>query len=123
MINGLGIDIVDIPRIKKIVDSDTGFLEKIFTPTEIEYCQSKYKKEIHLAARFAAKEAFFKAMGTGWRGGMHWTDISVENDELGKPGITLNGKTLENFRGKNCTRIHLSISHTKEYATAAVIIE
>lgn len=123
MINGTGVDIIDIPRIKKMVDKDNTFIEKLFTETETRYCESKFRKEIHYAARFAAKEAFFKALGTGWRGGMKWTDISIENDTLGKPGITLYGKTLEYFKEKKLERIHLSISHTKEYAVAFVIIE
>lgn len=123
MINGTGVDIIDIPRIKKMVDKDNTFIEKLFTETETRYCESKFRKEIHYAARFAAKEAFFKALGTGWRGGMKWTDISIENDSLGKPGITLYGKTLEYFKEKKLERIHLSISHTKEYAVAFVIIE
>ncbi|MCX6579004.1 MAG: holo-ACP synthase [Candidatus Aminicenantes bacterium] len=123
MIKGTGIDIIDIPRIKKKTTEDPRFIEKLFTETEIAYCESKYRKEIHYAARFAAKEAFFKAMGTGWRNGMKWTDISIENDDLGKPDIKLQGKTLENFKEKNFENIHLSISHTREYAVAFVIIE
>ena len=122
MIKGSGIDIIDIPRIKKMVADDSRFIEKLFTETETHYCESKFRKEIHYAARFAAKEAFFKALGTGWRGGMAWTDISVENDDLGKPEIKLHGKTLEFFKEKNYQDIHLSISHTKEYAVAFVII-
>lgn len=114
---------IDVARIKKLVDRDNRFMEKIFSETEIRYCEPKYRREIHYAARFAAKEAFFKALGTGYRGGMKWTDISVENNELGKPEITLQGKTLENFRKGNCKSTHLSISHTKEYAVAFVVIE
>jgi len=123
MIKGTGIDIIDIPRIKKKTTEDPRFIEKLFTKTEIAYCESKFRKEIHYAARFAAKEAFFKAMGTGWRNGMKWTDISIENDDLGKPNIKLHDKTLENFKEKNYENIHLSISHTREYAVAFVIIE
>jgi holo-[acyl-carrier protein] synthase len=123
MIKGTGIDIIDIPRIKKKTTEDPRFIEKLFTETEITYCEAKFRKEIHYAARFAAKEAFFKAMGTGWRDGMKWTDISIENDDLGKPEIKLQGKTLENFKEKNFENIHLSISHTREYAVALVIIE
>jgi holo-[acyl-carrier protein] synthase len=123
MVKGTGVDIIDIPRIKKMVDNNNRFIEKLFTGTEIGYCQSRYHKEVHYAARFAAKEAFFKAMGTGYRNGMKWTDISVENDELGKPEIKLEGKTLNNFKKKNLKHIHLSISHTREYAVAFVVIE
>ena len=123
MVKVTGVDIFYIPRIKKMVDKNNRFIEKLFTETEICYCRSKYHKETHYAARFAAKEAFFKAMGTGFRIGMKWTDISVENDELGKPGIRLEGKTLKNFKKKKFKHIHLSISHTKEYAVAFVVIE
>lgn len=123
MVKGIGIDIIDVARIKKLVDRDSRFKEKIFTGTEIQYCESKYRREVHYAARFAAKEAFFKALGTGYRGGMKWTDISVENNQLGKPEITLQGKTLENFKKGNLKSTHLSISHTKEYAAAFVIVE
>lgn len=123
MVKGIGVDIMDVARIKKLVDRDSRFMEKVFTETEIQYCEPKYRREVHYAARFAAKEAFFKALGTGYRGGMKWTDISVENNQLGKPGITLHGKTLENFKKANYKSTHLSISHTKEYAVAFVVIE
>ncbi len=123
MVKGIGVDIIDIPRVKKMVDKESRFFEKVFSETEIRYCRSKYREEVHFAARFAAKEAFFKAMGTGWRYGMRWQDISVENDELGKPEIKLSGKTLENFEKNRFKHIHLSISHTKEYAVAFVTIE
>ncbi len=123
MIKGTGVDIIDIPRIKQMVEKGRTFIEKVFTQEEMDYCDGKFKKEIHYAARFAAKEAFFKAMGTGWRHGMKWTDISVKNDELGKPEITLADITLEKFREKGAQTIHLSISHTREYAVAYVIIE
>jgi holo-[acyl-carrier protein] synthase len=123
MVKGIGVDIIDIPRIKKMVEKDTRFVEKVFSAKEIEYCRGKHKKEIHFAARFAAKESFFKALGTGWRYGMRWEDISVENDELGKPEIKLSGKALDFFRQKQYRHIHLSISHTKEYAVAFVVVE
>ncbi len=122
MIKGIGVDIIDVARIKKMVEKDRGFIEKLFTETEIRYCSDKYRQEVHYAGRFAAKEAFLKAMGTGLRGAMAWTDISVENNELGKPGITLAGKTLENFKKNKFQTIHLSISHTRECAVAFVII-
>ena len=123
MIKGIGVDIIDIPRIKKMVAKGSRFFEKVFSETEIDYCRSKYRQEVHFAARFAAKEAFFKAMGTGWRYGMKWQDISVENDRLGKPEIKLSGKTLENFKKNQFNLINLSISHTRDYAVAFVVIE
>ncbi len=123
MIKGIGIDIVEIKRIKKLIERDNKFIEKIFTQKEIDYCKKKFRKEQHYGARFAAKESFFKALGTGWRDGMKWKDISIENDKLGKPKVELHGKTLEKFKKIKYKQIHLSISHTKEYAIAYVIIE
>ena len=98
-------------------------MAKRFTTTEINYCESKFHPEIHFAARFAAKEAFFKALGTGWRGGMRWLDISVRNDELGKPELELSHKTLDNFKKTGSNNIHITLSHTKDYAVAFVIFE
>ena len=123
MIKGTGADIIAIDRIKKAITVDSKFTEKIFSSEEAEYCNSKLRKEIHFAGRFAAKEAFFKALGTGWRDGMKWTEINVVNDKLGKPEIRLSGKTSEVFKEKGMSIINLSISHTKEFAVAFVIIE
>jgi len=123
MIKGTGADIIAIDRIKKAITKDQYFTKKIFSKEEAEYCNSKLKKEIHFAGRFAAKEAFFKALGTGYRDGMKWTEINVVNDELGKPEIRISGKTLEVFKEKGMKIINLSISHTKEFAVAFVIIE
>jgi holo-[acyl-carrier protein] synthase len=120
MIKGIGIDIVEIKRIKKVIEKDNKFIEKIFTQKEIDYCEKKFRKEQHYGARFAAKESFFKALGTGWRDGMKWKDISIRNDKLGKPKVELHGETFKKIKYK---QIHLSISHTKEYAIAYVIIE
>ena len=89
----------------------------------IDYCESKVKKAQHYAARFASKEAFFKALGTGWRNGMSWTEIEIENDSLGKPEIKLKGETLSYFKKLKLKSITLSISHSKEYAVGFVIIE
>lgn len=122
-IKGIGTDIIDVKRISKIIKEDNGFVAKVFSEKEITYSDSKHSRELHFAARFAAKEAFFKAMGTGWRDGMKWTDISVSNNALGKPEIFLTGKTKHIFSQKGFKRIHLSISHTREYAVSFVTIE
>ncbi len=123
MVKGIGVDIVDIARIKKMVDRGDRFIETVFSQLEISYCRSKHSAEIHFAARFAAKEAFFKALGTGWRYGMRWDEISVTNDLLGKPEITLTGKTQEFFKNVQLHHIYLSISHTKTNAVAFVVVE
>ena len=123
MIKGTGADIIEIERIRKAIEKDSKFTDRIFSKDETGYCNSKLRKEIHFAGRFAAKEAFFKALGTGWRDGMKWTEINVINDTLGKPCIRLEGITLDVFRKKGMRTINLSISHTKEFAVAFVIIE
>ncbi len=123
MIKGTGVDLINIKRIKKILTRDIKFAQKIFTEKEINYCEGKFKKELHYAARFASKEAFFKAMGTGWRKGMKWQEISIENNSLGKPRIIISGKVKQEFEKNNFKNINLSISHTREYAVAFVIIE
>ena len=122
MIIGLGTDIAEVARIAKSIEN-IAFKEKVFSKTEIAYCETKTNKAENYAARFAAKEAFFKALGTGWRGAMAFNDVEVENDVLGKPTINLlreAGKVLEERKIKT---IHISLSHTKEMAMATVILE
>lgn len=124
MILGLGIDIIDTPRVKKIADEyGEDFIVKIFTDSEIDYCRSKNNPEINFGARFAAKEALLKALGTGLRGDINWKDIEIMNDSLGKPSIKLNGKAAESSNKLGVTRVTVSLSHTKDYAVAVVILE
>lgn len=122
MILGLGTDIVDIARIAKSVE-EIRFRERVFSTHEITYCEAKANKAESYAARFAAKEAFFKALGTGWRGGMAFNEVEIQNDKLGKPSIHLIGTTAEIIAEKKISSIHVSLSHTKETAIATVIIE
>ncbi len=123
MIYGIGTDIIEVPRIKKQLEKNTGFVKKIFSKREIEYCEPKRMKEQNYAARFAAKEAFFKAIGTGWRGGIQFNEIEILNDELGKPFINLNGKAKEFFKSNKLKSVFVSLSHLKEFATATIVIE
>ena len=123
MIYGIGTDIIQVERIKKSIETIPGFTEKIFTSHEIEYCKNKTNKYEHFAARFAAKEAFFKAIGTGWRGGLAFSEIEVNNDELGKPSFKLYGKSKQFVENNNFSNIQLSITHIKDLAQAFVIIE
>ena len=122
MILGLGTDIVDIARIAKSVE-EIRFRERVFSVHEISYCETKTNKAESYAARFAAKEAFFKALGTGWRGGIAFNEVEIKNDELGKPSIHLLGTTAKIIAEKKVKSIHVSLSHTKETAIATVIIE
>ena len=122
MIIGIGTDIAEVPRIAKSIEKDS-FKERVFSKTEIAYCETKTNKEENYAARFAAKEAFFKALGTGWRGGMAFNEVEVVNDELGKPFILLLGATAEIIKEKNIRIIHVSLSHIKDVAMATVVLE
>lgn len=123
MIIGIGIDIIEAKRIKGAIDKNNRFLSRVYTENEIDYCSEMKLSELHYAARFSAKEAFIKAIGTGFRNGIKWTDIEIINDELGKPIIKLYGKAKEIFHNKGGKRIHVSLSHSKEYGSAIVIIE
>jgi holo-[acyl-carrier protein] synthase len=123
MIYGIGTDIIEVDRIQKVMERDIGFRDKIFTPGEIAYCETKKNKFQHYAARFSAKESFLKAIGTGWRFGIRFGDIEVYHDELGKPFIRVHGKAKEFMDGLLVSKIHVSLSHLKGMATAIVIIE
>ncbi len=123
MIYGTGIDIIEVERIEKALMRDNGFKDKIFTPLEIEYCESKKNKYQHYAARFSAKESFLKAIGTGWRFGIRFADIELFHDELGQPHIRVSGKAEELINNLQISKIHVSLSHLKETASAIVILE
>jgi len=123
MIKGIGVDMVEIGRMQKLIEKDLGFAERIFTAREIAYCESKFFKAQHYAARFTAKEAFFKALGTGFRDGMSWQDVEVENDALGKPQLRLAAMALQKFEKRKLKKALLSLSHTRDMAVALVVIE
>ena len=115
MNKGIGIDIVSIDRIKNAVNEHGDkFLDKIYTPAEVKYCKNrKMLKYPELAARFAAKEAYTKAIGTGMRG-IHWKNIEILNEKSGKPYL--------NIRGKKNNKAMVSLSHDQQNAIACVII-
>ncbi len=123
MIHGIGIDHLEISRMERLVIHDDGFATRVFTAAEIAYCRSQCRPAQHFAARFCAKEAFFKALGTGWRHGMDWIEIEVRRDAQGCPGIALTGKAAQVFCERGCGRIFLSMSHSRETAMAMVTIE
>lgn len=124
MIIGIGVDLVDIARIRAIISKwDVHFLHKIYTSPEIKYCESKNENRFQsYAGLFAAKEAFSKALGTGFCN-LKWKEIEIKEDNLGKPIIYLTGKASEIASKRSITKINLSISHTKQLAIAQVIIE
>lgn len=122
MIFGIGIDNIEVARVEKQLENE-GFQEKIFTEKEISYCRSRRNYAESFAARFAAKEAFFKAIGTGWRGGLSFRDIEISKDELGKPAVILHGKAKQFAEENGLDKIHVSLTHVKSNAGAIVIIE
>ena len=124
MIFGTGIDVVDISRFERFVRENNNLLfNRLFTPQELAYCVTKKRSAQHLAIRFAAKEAFLKAIGTGLRDGLAWRDMEVVNDQSGKPELKLSGKAEELFRLNGLVRTFLSLSHDGNYAIASVILE
>ena len=118
----VGIDIIEIKRIERLFSANEDFLRRIYTGKEVEYCKQKKNKYQHFAARFASKEAMFKALGTGWVGNMKWTDIELLNDEMGRPYLNLYGSVKEMAEKKHIDNISVSLSHCKEYAIAQVLL-
>ncbi len=124
MIVGTGVDITEVGRIAASIERfGRRFTERVFTAEEIRYCESKANQAERYAARFAAKEAAMKAIGTGWRHGVTWQDIEVRRAPGGRPTIAFRGKAAEFFQKLGATRAHLSLSHTKEFALAQVVLE
>ena len=124
MIVGTGIDLVEVSRVEEILKRwGDQFRGRIFTPSEIRYCERFRHRGERYAARFAAKEAAFKALGTGWRGGIRWRDIEVTREPGGRPSLRLEGRAAEVARELDVCRIALSLSHVDNYAFAQVIFE
>lgn len=120
---GHGIDLVEVARIEKMLaDHGERFEQRVFTAAEIAYATGRPRRRAeHLAARFAMKEAVLKALGTGWRGGIRWTDIEVRADALGKPLIHLEGEALEIAQARGATKWAITISHAGGFAMASAI--
>ena len=123
MIFGVGTDIIEVDRVEQKLARTEGLKGKVFTETERAYCESKHRPALHYAARFAAKEAFLKAMGTGWSGGHKFDEIEIVNDPLGKPELFVHGTVREFCGARGITRMSVSLSHVKEMATAVIVLE
>jgi len=124
VIIGTGIDIVKVARIAATVERfGERFLNRVFTASEVRYCRSKQNMMERFAARFAAKEAGFKAIGTGWRDGVTWQDVEVGREPGGRPTLRYSGKAAEFAARLGVRRASVSLSHTAEQAIAQVILE
>lgn len=120
---GIGCDLAEVERIRHAIERK-GFKERVFTPEEIAYCTGPHgDKAQSYAARFAAKEAFLKAIGTGLRGSGQLTEISVVNDELGKPELHVTGYYAAYAEKLGVKKIHVTLSHTSTTAMAVVVLE
>jgi holo-[acyl-carrier protein] synthase len=120
---GIGIDIVEVRRIRQALQGGDEMANRVFTKKELEYCRARKNQFQHFAGRFAAKEAALKALGTGWQEGIRWKDVEVVPDERGKPLISFRRRAKEFLDSSGATQAHVTITHAKEYAVAAVILE
>jgi holo-[acyl-carrier protein] synthase len=124
VIVGIGVDIVEIEKLRLAMTRRGERLRnRAFTASEIAYCEQRANPYQHYAARFAAKEAAFKAIGTGWREGVGWHDAEVTNELSGKPNLHLQGRALEIAQSMGARYFWLSLSHTDRYAVAQVTLE
>jgi holo-[acyl-carrier protein] synthase len=124
MILGIGTDIVEVDRIAAKIGKETGFREMVFTPLEIAYCEKQAHPAESYAARFAAKEALLKALGTGWgHGNIHFNEMEITNNDAGKPALQLIGAAAACYRTFAIKQILVSLSHIKSTAIAMVVIE
>ena len=124
MIVSIGIDIVEVYRIRDTISRTPRFVDRVFTKIERAYCEGKGEAAFQsYAGRFAAKEAFLKALKTGWRGKISWHDIEIVSDENGVPYLNITGAAKKILETHGATRLHISISHTSDHAVAQVLFE
>jgi holo-[acyl-carrier protein] synthase len=124
MIAGVGIDMVRIDRVWAVLErKGERAVQRFFTPAEAARCRASKRPAESFAGRFAAKEAFFKALGTGWGIGGAWTDVEVVHADSGAPSLRLSGRAATLAADRGVTRVHLSITHTEEMAAAVVVLE
>jgi len=124
MVVGTGVDIAETSRLEQALERHgERFAKRIFTPAEITYCEKSKNRGERYAARFAAKEAAFKALGTGWGAGVRWLDVEVTHQPSGKPELVLTGRAEEVARELHISRVAVSISHSDRYVVAMVIAE
>lgn len=124
MIVGTGIDMVEVARVAASIERfGERFLRRVFTEAEIRYCRAKHNAAERFAARFAAKEAALKAIGTGWRQGVAWREVEVGREPGGRPTIHFSGRAAQHATRLGMKRASLSLTHTTQHAIAQVILE
>ncbi len=123
MVVGLGVDIVEVERIRKALEDQPAMIRRVFTRPEAEYCTGRKNQYQHFAGRFAAKEAALKALGTGWAEGIRWRDVEVSSEPSGKPLLHFHGRAREVFDSLDASTIFLTITHARAYAVAVVMLE
>jgi holo-[acyl-carrier protein] synthase len=124
MIVGMGIDIAEVKRIAAVIESQRErFLQRVYTPAEVAYCEQFKNRYERFAGRFAAKEAAMKALGTGWRRGVRWVDLEVVRELSGRPTLSLNGEARKIADALGVKNISITITHTADQAIAQVIFE
>jgi holo-[acyl-carrier protein] synthase len=124
VIRGIGVDVVSVPRLSALVERyGKRAKERLFTPRELADCERRAAPADCLAGRFAAKEAFLKALGTGLASGVRWGDMAIRSDHRGRPELVLSGKARERLREVGGDGVHVSLSHDAGVAVAVVIIE
>jgi holo-[acyl-carrier protein] synthase len=124
VIISIGIDIIEVRRIREVLTRTPRFAQRVFTSAERSYCEGRGAASAqHYAARFAAKEAALKALQTGWRGGIGWQDVEIASRGGGAPYLIFHRQVQELFGRSGATAAHLSLSHTSEHAIAEVILE
>jgi holo-[acyl-carrier protein] synthase len=124
MVIGTGVDLVEIARFRKVIERlKDRFILRVFTPVEQEFCNTHKDPVPHYAVRFAAKEALFKALGTGWAKGVTWLDVEVRRERQDAPIIRLSGEAQRLSAAMGAQKVHLSLSHSDHWAIAMVILE
>jgi len=121
---GVGIDLVEVDRLERaLAEHGSRFEQRIYTAGEIHDCAGRADRTLALAARFAAKEACLKALGTGWSGGIGFRDVEVVRDSAGRPQIRLHGRAAERARAIGVERVHVSLTHERRVAGAVVLLD
>ncbi len=124
MIVGIGVDVVEIGRLREAIKKQgDDFVRRVYTPAEQEFCRARKDPVPHYAVRFAAKEALFKALGTGWAKGVTWQDVEVQRGETEPPVLILRGEADRHRQAVGGTSVHVTLSHSEHLAIAIVILE